>query len=278
MRKGMPRKLRYLGWGATFVGLLLALVPPLGAQGVSSIAQGFQTTDSNVVEGALVSLKPDSPNSVELANSDRAEQLIGIVGNDPLIELSNGASSVRVVTSGVTMALVSDINGRIQSGDKIAASPIEGVGMKATQTGVVVGTAQANFDDAKTSERSITDKEGKQQTIKIGLLPVQVDTVFYVGAGAAGSSFVPSALQDLANNIAGREVSGVRILVAALLLILLLVSVVALIYSSVRSSIISIGRNPLSENAVHKSLFQVGLTTIGLLAFTVILVYLILTL
>lgn len=274
----MPKKLRYLGWGATFVGLLLALVPPLGAQGVSSIAQGFQTTDTNIVEGVLVSLKSDTPNSVELASPESSDQLIGVVGTDPLIELSDGANSVQVVTSGVTMALVSNINGGVRPGDKIAASPIEGVGMLATQTGVVVGTAQANLDEVTTSERSITDKDGNQQTVKIGMVPVQVDTVFYAGQVDAGSSFVPGALQDLANSIAGQQVSPVRILIAALLLILLLVSVVALIYSSVKSSIISIGRNPLSENAVHKSLFQVGLTTIGLLAFTVILVYLILTL
>lgn len=277
MRKGIPKKIRYLGWGATFVGFLLALVPPLGAQGVSSIAQGFQTTDTNIVEGALVSLKSDTPNSVELANPERADQLIGIVGENPLIELSDGTNSVQVVTSGVTQALVSDINGNVQPGDKITASPIEGVGMKATQTGVVVGTAQANLEEVNTSERTITDKEGKQQTVKIGVVPVQVDTVFFTGI-ASGSSFVPGVLQELANSIAGHQVSALRIMIAALLLLLLLVSVVVLIYSSVRSSIISIGRNPLSENAVHKSLLQVGLTTVGLLAFTVILVYLILTL
>lgn len=277
MRKVMIKKIRYLGWGATFVGFLLALVPPLGAQGVSSIAQGFQTTESNIVEGALVSLKSDTPNSIELANPERTNQLIGVVGTNPLIELSDDANSVQVVTSGVTQTLVSNINGNVQPGDKITASPIAGVGMRATQTGVVVGTAQANLEEMATSERTITDKEGKQQTVKIGLVPVQVDTVFFAGV-SNGSSFVPGVLQDLANSIAGRQVSALRIMLASLLLILLLVSVVVLIYSSVRSSIISIGRNPLSENAVHKSLLQVGLTTVGLLAFTVILVYLILTL
>lgn len=277
MRRGIVRKIRYLGWGATMVGLLLAVVAPLGAQGVSSIAQGFQTTDSNIVEGALVSLKYETPNTVELANPERAEHLIGVVGNKPLIELSDGTNSVQVVTSGITGALVSDINGEIRAGDRIAPSPIEGVGMKATQTGVVVGTAQAELEPANTTERSITNKDGEQQVVKIGTIPVQVDTVFFAGS-ASGSSFVPSAIQELANNIAGREVSAVRVMVASLLLVLLLVSVVVLLYSSVKSSIISIGRNPLSENAVHKSLLQVGLTIVGLLAFTVIIIYLILTL
>lgn len=277
MRRGMTRKIRLLSCSATFVGLLLVLVPPLGAQGVSSIAQGFQTTDTNIVEGAVVSLKPDTPNTVELANPSRADKLIGIVGDNPLIELSDGTNSVQVVTSGVTRALVSNINGGIKAGDRITASPIEGVGMKATQSGVVVGIAQDDLETVQTSERTITDKDGKQQTVKIGTIPVQVDTVFFAG-NTSGTSFVPGALQQLANNIAGHEVSAIRVLIAALLLTLLLVSVVVLLYSSVKSSIISIGRNPLSETAVHKSLLQVGLTIVGLLAFTVILVYLILTL
>lgn len=277
MRRGIAHKIRYFGWGATLVGLILALVSPLSAQGVSSISQGFQTTDTNIVEGALVSLKPDTPNTVELANTERADKLIGVVGENPLIELSDGANSVQVVTSGLTKVLVSNINGDIKSGDRLTASPIEGVGMKATQSGVVAGIAQDDLSTVETSERTITDKDGNSQIVKIGMIPIQVDTVFFAG-NAVGSSFMPSAIQQLANNIAGHEVSAIRVLIASLLLLLLLVSVVVLLYSSVKSSIISIGRNPLSETAVHKSLLQVGLTVVGLLAFTVILVYLILTL
>jgi len=277
VRRGLARKIRFLGCGATFVGLLLVLVPPLGAQGVSSIAQGFQTTDTNIVEGALVGLKADPPNTVELVKSSSVDKLVGVVGDNPLIELSDGTNSVQVVTSGITGVLVSNINGSVKTGDRITASPIEGVGMKAEQSGVVVGIAQADLDTVQTSERTITDKDGKQQVVKIGTIPVQINIVFFAG-NTSGTSFLPSALQELANNIAGHEVSAIRVLISALLLILLLVSVVVLLYSSVKSSIISIGRNPLSENAVHKSLLQVGLTIVGLLAFTVILVYLILTL
>lgn len=275
---GIPHKLRYLNLCGILLGLMMVFVPPLGAQGASSIAQGFQTTDENIVEGALVSLKQNTPNAVELSSTARVDQLVGVVGDRPLIELSDGTNSVQVVTSGVTVALVSDINGTVRPGDRITASPIEGVGMKATESGITVGTAQANLSSADTTDRSIKDKEGKQQTVKIGLIPIQVDTVYYSATSDEGSSFVPSAIQDLANNIAGRQVSAIRVLVASVLLLLLLVSVVVLLYSSVKSSIISIGRNPLSENAVHKSLFQVGLTIVGLLAFTVILIYLILTL
>jgi hypothetical protein len=50
-----------------------------------------------------------------------------------------------------------------------------------------------------------------------------------------------------------------------------------LLYSAVKSSIISIGRNPLSEKAVQKSIFQIGFTVLGILLLTLITIYLILT-
>lgn len=273
-RKTFP-KLKYAGLGVAALMLLIG-VSSLSAQGVSSIAQGFQTSDSSVVAGALVSLKDNTPNTVELATPANTENIIGIAGNKSLIELSNGTSSVQVVTNGTTPALVSDINGDIRAGDKITASPIAGVGMKATMSGVIVGTAQANFSTADTSTRQVKDKKGKEVTVKIGAVQVQVDKVFYQ-APTNNNSFLPPVLTDFANSVAGHQVSPVRIVAAAFLIALLFIIVTILLYSAVRSSIISIGRNPLSEQAVHKSLLEVGLTVVGVLVFTVIVVYLILT-
>ncbi|MET0779377.1 MAG: hypothetical protein ABWY71_00935 [Candidatus Saccharimonadales bacterium] len=260
------------------MGLLFLLigVSTLSAEGASSIAQGFQTTDPNIVSGALVSLKGNTPNTVELTSSTNVNQMTGVAGSKSLIELSNGVSGVQIVTSGVTQALVSDINGTVKTGDKITASPIAGVGMRATATTLIIGTAQANQTSVKTETRTITDKSGKKKDIKIGAVPLQVDKVFYE-VPSDQNSFLPPALQSFANGVAGHQVSAIRVLVAALLVLFLFAAVTILIYSAVRSSIISIGRNPLSENAVRKSLLEVGLTVVGILAFTVIVIYLLLT-
>jgi hypothetical protein len=268
-------KMKYLSLS---IGLLIFLVgiSPLSAQGVSSIAQGFQTSDSNIVAGAMVSLKTNTPNTVELSSSSNADALVGVVGDKSLLELSNGTSSVQIVTNGVTPTLVSDINGTVTTGDKITSSPIAGVGMKATTSAVVIGTAQANLATAKTGTRTITDKSGRTRDVKIGAIMLQVDKVFYEPQ-QNDSSYLPPAFQQLANSIAGRQVSPIRVVVAALLVILLFITITILLYSSVRASIISIGRNPLSENAVRKSLLEVGLTVIGVFAFTVIVIYLLLT-
>jgi hypothetical protein len=263
------------GLGVAVLMLTFA-VSSLTVKGASSIAQGFETDDDTVVAGALVSLKKDSPNTIELSTAENVDRLLGVAGNDSLIELSNGTGSVQVVTNGETQTLVSDINGTVKTGDKITASPIAGVGMKALTSTLIIGTAQADLSGVSTESRTIKDKDGKRQTVKIGAIALQVDKVFYEAPQDA-NSFLPPVLQDFASSIAGHQVSPVRVLIAGLLVLMLFVVVTILLYSAVHSSIISIGRNPLSEQAVHKSLLEVGLTVTGVLVFTIIVIYLILT-
>ena len=260
---------------ATF--MLVLAVSSIQVQGASSIAQGFKTDDPNIVVGAMVSLKNGTANTVELSTLDNTDRIFGVAGKNSLIELSSGDSgTIQVVTTGETDTLVSDINGEVKTGDKITSSPIAGVGMKALTSTFVIGTAQANLSSAQTETRTVKDTSGKEHTVKIGLIPLQVDKVFYE-ALQDRNSYVPPVLQNFANNLVGHPVSPVRIVVSSFLILFLFVSVTILLYSSIRSSIISIGRNPLSENAVRKSLIQVGLTAFGIMAFTVIVVYIILT-
>lgn len=263
------------GLGVAVIMLIVAL-SSLSVQGASSISQGFETDDPGIVSGALVSLEAGTANTVELSTAENLDRLLGVAGEDSLIELSSGAGKVKVITTGEASMLVSDINGEVKTGDKITTSPIAGVGMKAITSTLVIGTAQANLEDAETESRTVTDKGGKKHTVKIGAIPVQVDKVFY-DAPQDRATYVPPALQDFANSLAGHAVSPIRVMIAGFLILFVFITIVVLLYSSVRSSIISIGRNPLSESAVHKSLLQVGLTVFGVMAFAVIIVYLILT-
>jgi hypothetical protein len=254
--------------------LVLLSLANLSAESAALITQGFQTEETNLSTGALVSLKDGTANTVELANTSRAAKLVGVVGENAFLELSDDDSSVQVVTNGAASALVSDLNGEIKAGDRITPSPIAGVGMKATQSGVIVGTASGDMTDTDSVDRTITAQDGDQQTVRIGLVPAQINVAAYITG--EGDSAVPSFLQNFANAIAGRNVSPVRILVASLLTILLFASVTVLLYSAVRSSIISIGRNPLSEHALRRTLFQVGLTVFGIIIGGLLLIYAIL--
>lgn len=241
----------------------------------AGIGQSFETSDATAA-GALVSLKEGNKNTVELATQERAEKLIGVVGDKPLLSIGETAKSIQVITSGVTVALVSDINGTVAAGDKITASAIAGVGQKATASSVVVGTAQADLDLSKTAQRDITDTDGTKHTVHVGSVPVQINVMFYAAPNEK-SSFLPSFLQDFANGVVGKEVSPVRVLIAAIIMLLSFVSIAVLLYASVKSSIISIGRNPLSEVSVRKSLLQIGAIVVAILLLALITIYLILS-
>jgi len=261
------------------VGTLLLLLlgsPFVYAQDrTAAISQGFETSETNLTTGALLSLESASANSVSLATPENSEQLVGALGNKTLLELDSDSQGVQVVTSGEAPVLVSDLNGEVKNGDKISPSPISGIGMKATKSGTIVGIAQADMSGFEQTERTVKDEDGTNVTVRIALIPVQVNVLYYASPGDA-SNFLPPFLQAFANTVAGREVSPIRVIIAGLFLLVALVSIAVLLYSSVQSSIISIGRNPLSEGAVRKGLLQVGLTITGILLLTVLAIYLVL--
>jgi len=248
----------------------------IAEQSSGTIAQSFDVDagKGEITAGALVSLKAGSSRTIELATAGSNAQLAGVVDKTPLVSITSTHQGAQVVLSGTSNVLVSDINGAIAAGDKIAASPIAGVGMVATADSQIAGTAGDGLDISKTQARSITDSHGKEHTIHIGLIPLQVGVAYYQ---APGSSFLPPFIQRLANNIAGRTVSLIRILVCSTLLLLSVIIVVVLISTTVRSAMISLGRNPLAASAIRKGVYQVIGITAVILGGSLLAAYLILT-
>lgn len=266
--------LKNTGIALFFFSLLITLSPLVHAQSSSTIAQSFKASSaqSGIVNGALVSTK-GSTNSIELATQETANRLIGVVDSNPLVSLSEGGREYEVALSGTTNVLVSDINGTITSGDKIAVSPIAGVGMKATTDSQIIGTAQDSF--TATTTRSIADHDGKYRTVHLGYVSTQIGVAAYQ---ASGSDFLPPFIQETANSIAGRPVSLLRVLICSILLILGFTTVVVLIYTSTRSAMTSLGRNPLAAHAIRRGLYQVIVISLVLTGCTLLAGYLILSL
>lgn len=273
-------KVRHILNACTAGVILLGIVGlPAVAEAVSSeaIAQGF-TTDTGrgaLVAGTIVSTKAGGQHKVELAATDTAKRLVGVVDKNPLVTISAANNEVAVVLSGTTSVLVSDINGGIKSGDKIATSPIAGVGMRASEDGQVIGTAQTDLTTSNAQTRTVTDNSSKKHTVHIGYIQLQVGVAFYQ---APDSSFLPPLIQNTVNSIAGRAVSLLRVIISGLLLLVGAITVTILVYSSIRSSMTSIGRNPLAAGAIRKSMYQVLLVAFGILAGTILGSYLVLKL
>lgn len=281
MTHKLPVTAKKAMWGISAGALLLfgALVQPVAVLAASNgaISQNYQTNTTGVTAGELFSLSSAGSSVVEPANSTtNVSRLIGVAADKPLLELSGkGTSSVQVVVGGTSSALVSDINGSVKVGDKITASPVSGVGMKAINSTEVVGIAQADLDSVQTVTRSVAGKDGKQVNIKIGQLPVAVVVEYYSVTAASGtaSSFVPPFMQSLANQLTGKQVSPLRVLFGMVLLLMGFAAVTFMLYVAIRSGIISIGRNPLAEGALRKGLVDVIIAALGVLTITAVVVY-----
>lgn len=274
----LPRAHLYTACLSIALGLfcLFPAVPIVhAAQSSQTIAQGFPVSTSDaIVAGALVATAKGSTQTIEAASTDSTARLIGVIDTDPLVSISTGSKEAQVVLSGTTSVLVSDINGAITAGDKITASPIAGVGMRATADGSIVGTAQASFTAANGQARAIKDNRGKLHTVHIGYVQLQVGVAYY---RAPGSDFLPPFIQRIADGIAGKPVSLIRITAASLLLLISFVGITVFVYTATHSAMISLGRNPLASKQILRGLYQAILVAAIAVIGTLLASYLILT-
>jgi|GEM_PF-137664 len=245
------------------------------ANAVTSISQSYTTADKLSL-GSIVSLKKNEPDQVIAALSSNVDGLLGVVinaSNSILSFSSDQDNQVQVATNGTLQLLVSNINGDISVGDHITASPVSGVGMKATSNVRIVGIAQGDLSNG--TQQTYTDSNGKKQTITIGEIPALVNVAYYFKE--PDKTIIPSVLQNLADALAGRTVSALPIIISSAIFIITLTVVVSIVYSMIRSSIISVGRNPMSQSAVYRDIIQLSALVLGILAVGIIAIYLVLT-
>lgn len=254
--------------------LAVALLPVL-ASAATTISQGYSTRD-DLSLGSIVSLEKNSSDHVTAATTSNADSILGVVINSDssLLALTNDRKEqVQIATSGTVPVIVSDINGEIHQGDHITASPLKGVGMKATANVRIVGIAQGGMKNA--TKQAYKDKAGKEHAVTLGEVPVIVNVAYFFKEPE--KTIVPTALQNIANALAGKTVSTLPIVLSAAVFLIMLIIVSSIIYSMINSSIISIGRNPMSQAAVYRDLIQLSSLVIAILAVGLISIYFILT-
>ena len=242
---------------------------------VTSLSESYSSKEPLSI-GSLVSVQDDQTDIVEASESSNADNLLGVViaSGSSLLSLSNGKEDqVQVATSGTLPVIVSDINGEVMRGDHVTAGPVKGVGMRATANVRVVGIAQGKMTNVK--EQTYKDSAGIEQTMRLGEVPVLVNVAYYFKE--PDKTIVPSAIQNVANSLAGREVGTVPILISGAIFLIMLIVVASLVYSMIRSSIISVGRNPLSQSAIYRDLIQLSGLVVAILGVGLVVIYLVLT-
>lgn len=217
----------------------------------------------------------DNDKGVRPARQDEGQSIFGVIASVPEEQLSPGR--VAVVSSGVASVLVSDARGVIKAGDRITMSSVEGVGMKAISSGWMLGIAQRDFDSAPRDaiQEKVITNSGEEKTIFIKEIPVLLSVSYYNADAGDRATGLTSSMQDVLEAVAGRSVPADKALLAMIIFGVAMILLVTLIYSAVKNSILSIGRNPLAHTKIVTTLIKVMATTVVVITITLGAIYLI---
>jgi hypothetical protein len=265
----------YTGLSLLAAAVFFALLIPLTTRAETAISRGY-SSGTKLPLGSIVSLKANSPDEVVAAAASNVESLLGVVISDDnslLAVNTGGKNQVQVATSGIAQVLVSDINGEVKRGDHVTASPINGVGMRATGNVRIIGVAQGDVSGA--TKQGYKESNGTEKSVMIGQLPVLVNVAYYFKEPE--KTLIPSTIQNLANALAGKQVNALPILISAGIFVVMLIVVASIIYSMIRNSIISVGRNPMSQAAVYRGIIQLSALVIVILGVGLAAIFLVLT-
>jgi hypothetical protein len=256
--------------------LLLALVPAvvLGA----SLTETFKA-QGDVANGNIVSLD-DQAKAVARSNSSNAGNIYGvIVSTGDVNFIQNKNTGVQVATSGVVDTFASTLNGPINEGDPITVTNVEGVGEKALGRSKIVGIAQGHLDSTTANTQDVKLKDDPaNRTVKVGLIPVKIEVGIYnpdngLINGSLGDGASRNPLEQVADGVAGKSVKTVTLIAATLILMVSVFSSIFLVLSSSYASMLSIGRNPLSERTIFRTLMRLVLISIVIFSLGIGLAY-----
>lgn len=249
--------------------LLMFATATVGAQ---SVIQGYYS-DMSLERGRVVALSKTDKNKVEPAPAKELQRMFGVVvdPNDAPVNLTEEGQRVFVATTGRYQVLVSSENGPIVVGDYLSMSLTDGIAAKATDAqSQVLGRAITAFD-GRTG--AITAEPGGAAIARITVDVAAAKNPFY----KAGSS-LPTVLRKVVEVVAGKPVNPIRVYTAIAIFFVCAIISAVILYGGTRSSIISIGRNPLSKKYIMRGLIQVIFVGIAIFIAGIIGVYLLLRL
>ncbi len=261
------------------VGLIIiSLSAPLSAQ---TVTQGYKS-DGVLYRGTVVAFDAEDTSKVVPVTPENQELLHGVVvaPNDSTFTLSQEQEKTFVATVGRFDALVSTEAGPIQPGDFLTVSNISGVAKKAgEQDAYAVGKAVEGFNGEANAitDQDLKDSLGDTSNVTIGRVSVDIAVGFNPLLKPKDSS-LPDFLAKATEAIAGKQVSAVKVYISLFIIVAAGGISGSLLYSGIRSSVISIGRNPLSKKSITKSLMQIILTSIIIFLIGLFGVYLLLRL
>ena len=117
----------------------------------ADLAERYKTDDPTLEAGEITMLDPEKSLSVMRASKEKDAVIFGVISTEPGFllgsynTLNKASTTVPIALSGRVPVKVTNEGGDIKIGDKITLSSTPGIGMKATSTKAVIGTALENF-------------------------------------------------------------------------------------------------------------------------------------
>ena len=243
------------------------------------------TADKPIQVGTIVQLGDKGTDKVKPATSDKPGSMYGVVVDERKLSVtittSDQPNQAFVAATGTYPVLVSSQNGPITTGDYVTVSSVEGIGMKAEpEQKIVFGRAVSSFDGKNNAIGSVNLKttDGKDSgKAVIGVVSVVIDIRRNPNEKSTKAD-LPKLLQRIGEAIAEKPVGPLRIYLSIAITGISIIAAIVILYGGVRSSLISIGRNPLSRKSIFRALFEIILTSLIILIVGLFAVYLLLKL
>lgn len=252
----------------------LVAVSALAGASSANISKSYKAVEI-ISNGSIVSLDVRRADYVAPANLTNAARLLGVVlaSDDSLLAVNPDESGVQVATSGSVTTFVSTLNGDIRLGDAVAVSPFNGVGMKAGEGDRVIGLAQTDFNGNSegASRQNVRDRSGRVKPVAVGYVRLNI------AIGTNNPALTQNALQRVAQSVTGKSsIPTMRLVVSAIIILVALIAIVTLTYSSIYGSIMSVGRNPLAKYAIFRATGSIMMLVILIAAMAGLSVFLLL--
>jgi hypothetical protein len=271
----------FVTWKSKFkqsIGLV-ALVAIFGFALMSSaqaISRGYASDDPGLRAGMVVKLSQsgsaESP-KIERATNEEPNRVLGVITtiDQSTVAVGSAGQSIYVETSGEVEAYVSDINGKINKGDLLAFSPLNGILAKHIDSSSnTFGLALEDFPDQPSEVHTIHTNDGDKET-GLARIKINLDQKAVQNAGSPRPF-----LAKYGESIVGRQVSSVRVAVAITIFIIVLIAEGAILYGAISSAVSAIGRNPLARQYIKHELLKVIIVALFVLLFGLGAIYLVL--
>lgn len=233
---------------------------PVLAQDISlGVANYVPVEGDNIEDGSIVSFAQEG---YFLTKEAYDPKTIGIVNLKPAVafEVKMEIKTYPVISSGIVYVRVNTGNGGIKKGDLIASSTTPGVGMKATQSGYVVGSALDDFSESG-----------------VGKIPLYLNLhPYYLGSTTSQSLW---SIFNLGALGAFEKPSTVlKYIIAGILVIISLVAGFFSFGMLARTGVEALGRNPLAGRTIQVGIALNVIITVAIIASGLAIAYLVLRL